>query len=147
IRLGLATLQQGGGDKSNAARGYEAILDQAPDNVVALNNLAWVYQEFEDKRAIEYAKRAYQLAGSSPVVADTYGWFLVLDGNLQQGLNVLKRAAEGAPLSMEIRYHLAYALLRVGDEDEAMQLLDEVLASDQEFEAKKDARALRATLE
>ncbi len=141
-RLALATLDQSHDSGPEAARGYEAILAHSPNNVIALNNLAWIYHKSKDPRALEYAKRAYQLAKHSPAIVDTYGWLLVLSGKVQQGLTLLKKAATGAPGSMEIRYHLAYTLVRTGEKERAKELLEEVIASPQELAFKDDARNL-----
>ena len=92
------------------------------------------------------AKRAYEQAGRRPDVADTYGWILVESGLVEKGLAVLERAARGAPDHMEIQYHLAVAVNKAGDAERALEILKRVLASEQRFSAKEDARALFLSL-
>jgi putative PEP-CTERM system TPR-repeat lipoprotein len=142
VRLALATSDHGTGEKDTARSAYEGILENAPNNFVALNNLAWLYFERGDERAVEFAKRAYELAGKRSDVADTYGWILVQLNKVEQGLAILDRAARGAPDQMEIRYHHAVALHKAGESAQALKLLESVLASDHSFADKQKARTL-----
>ena len=63
-----------------------------------------------------------------PEVSDTYGWLLVQSGKLQQGLGILREAAEAAPEHAEINYHYATALADAGRNDEAAARLEKLLA-------------------
>ncbi len=146
IRLILATADHSEGSQETASEAYEQVLKRAPNNFVALNNLAWVYFERGDERALDMAKRAYKQARRRPDVADTYGWILVESGLVEKGLAVLERAARGAPDHMEIQYHLAVAVNKAGDAERALEILKRVLASEQSFSAKEDARALFLSL-
>ena len=103
IRLVLATSDHSDGSQKTASDAYERVLERAPNNFVALNNLAWVYFERGDERALDLAKRAYDQAGRRPDVADTYGWMLVESGQVERGVKILERAARGAPDQMEIQ--------------------------------------------
>ncbi|MGH8276404.1 MAG: tetratricopeptide repeat protein, partial [Steroidobacteraceae bacterium] len=58
------------------AREFETVVQQVPADVLALNNLAWTYEQLHDPRAEPIAERAYQLAPASAAVADTLGWIL-----------------------------------------------------------------------
>ena len=49
------------------------MLQRAP-NSVALNNLAVIYQQQKDPRALGLATRAGTAAPGQPLIADTYGW-------------------------------------------------------------------------
>lgn len=146
VRLALASIDQSAGAASAAASNYERLLQAQPSNAVAHNNLAWIYHDAGDPRALTHAERAYELAPQVPAIADTYGWFLVQDDKLEQGLVILERAARGAPQSMEIQYHLAAALARAGDLTRARQILEVVIASDQPFATRGDAEELFRTL-
>ena len=146
IRLVLATSDHSDGSQKTASDAYERVLERAPNNFVALNNLAWVYFERGDERALDLAKRAYDQAGRRPDVADTYGWMLVESGQVERGVKILERAARGAPDQMEIQYHLAAAINKAGDPKRALEILKRVLASEQRFAAKEDARNLFLSL-
>jgi putative PEP-CTERM system TPR-repeat lipoprotein len=146
IRLALASIDQEKGDGATAAARYETVLAQSPNNVVALNNLAWVYFETGDPRAIKMAERAYELAPRVAAIADTYGWFLIRGGKLEQGLPILERAAKADPKQMEIQYHLAVALVEAGNRDRARTILKGVVESDFKFGARSEAERLYQAL-
>ena len=101
---------------------YERVLGIAPDNVVALNNLAWLYFESGDERAEKTARRAYEQAGDSAEVLDTLGWILVGKGDLDEGITLLERAVQQSPENAPILEHLRTALTRRGDHDRAEEI-------------------------
>jgi len=107
-----------------------------------LNNLAWMYLGRDPRRALEYAERAYDLQPDRPEVADTYGWVLVQQGRVAEGLRVIKQAAVLAPHVPDIRYHLAVALYRTGQPGEARKELERLLRSGADFPDVEEARTL-----
>ena len=139
--LYAAELQQTG-EKESAAANYEALLEANASNVIALNNLAWLYHERGDDRALDFARRAYELRPERPEILDTYGWLLVRSGKLQQGLGLLREAAQAAPAHPEIVFHYASALAYAGDRSEAADQLQKLLAGSAEFEGRDRAEAL-----
>ena len=53
---------------------YREIVKAAPDNVAALNNLAWLlYEQGEAQAAVAYARQPYDRAPDKMEVADTLG--------------------------------------------------------------------------
>lgn len=96
---------------------------------VVLNNLAWLYGEVNDPRAIETARRAQELAPDSGAVTDTLGWLLVKAGQHEEGIRLLRRATQQAPDNEEIRLHLTAALAQVGDRDEVQRQIERILPS------------------
>ena len=145
-RVTLASLHQSDNNDVAAARLYEESLKAEPDNVIALNNLAWIYHKRGDQRALETARKAHLLLPDRAEIADTYGWFLVEGGNVEQGLALLTRAVEGAPDNLDIRYHLAAGLSRAGETARARSELESILASDAEFSLRAEAQALLTEL-
>ncbi len=111
-------------DYKSAARHYQAIVTQQPDNVIFLNNLAWVSSELGDPKALSYAEKASALAPTNPAVLDTLGTLLIKKGNVTQGLEKLQQAAQLAPNQAAIRLHLAKALIKAGDKAAARKELD-----------------------
>ncbi|MEJ0072294.1 MAG: tetratricopeptide repeat protein [Pseudomonadota bacterium] len=59
---------------------------------------------------------------------------------------ILRDAAAKLPNNAEVRYHLAAALLKNGDADNARQMLQTLLASGDKFDSVADARALLETI-
>ena len=146
-RLAQATIlqQQGSADAASAA--YERMLATGKPDPVVLNNLAWLYFERQDGRALELAKRAYDLAPRQPQIVDTYAWILFQQGKREQGLELLKKAAELAPGDPDIAVHVASALADSGQQAEALKQVRGVLGAHLQFALRKDAEALLARLE
>ena len=122
----LAILQQQSGSKDEASKTYATLIEVAPDNVVALNNLAWLYHENNDERAVGLARRAFELSAENAAVADTYGWILFKAGKIDESLPILEKAHALQPDSREIAMHLAEAYRAVGRDDKAKQILKSV---------------------
>lgn len=125
---------------------YEAALKVAPNHPRALNNLALIYLEQGDPRALELAERAYRAQPDDVRLADTLGWVLVEQGQAARGAEILRRAVEKAPGWPGLRYHLAVALARSGDRAGARRELDTLLGSGKAFPERAAAEALRKTL-
>jgi len=102
-----AVKDQQKGDRSKAIAGYEKVLKIAPNNVMALNNLGWVYFEKGDEAALKLLKKAADLAPESAAVLDSYGWVLAKSGQVDEGLVYLEKANQLSPEIQEISDHLA----------------------------------------
>ncbi|MGZ5200157.1 MAG: XrtA/PEP-CTERM system TPR-repeat protein PrsT [Telluria sp.] len=124
----------------------EGVLKSQPDNPVALNNLAWAYQQAKDPRALATAEQAFKVTGNSPAVMDTLGWLLVEQGNTGRGVPLLQKAATLSPNDGDIRFHLAAGLSKAGDKAGAKKELDKLLAENARFPQLDAARSLRSTL-
>ncbi len=142
LRLLLAVDLQQRGNLKAAATEYEQIIRQAPSNLVALNNLAWVYQATGNGKALGIAEKVYKLAPERAEYIDTYGWMLVLAGDPKRGLELLKEAVLYAPQIAEIRYHMAYALQKNGDTQAACVELGRLIIADKESPSYQDAQRL-----
>ena len=88
----LATLEIGEKRMDAAAAALKQVLAMRPDDPVALNNLAWVYQQQHDPKAVTLARRAYLIAPAGQT-ADTLGWILTRQGQPAIGLLLLRQAA------------------------------------------------------
>ena len=109
---------------------FQDVLKQSPDDVDALNNLACLLAEQvhppRPQEALAYSTRAVQrlraLGQTSPFVADTQGWVLILNGRLDEGIDVLHQIVDGADFP-DAHYHLAEGYLRKGAADDARREL------------------------
>jgi putative PEP-CTERM system TPR-repeat lipoprotein len=142
IRLALATEYHLDGRLEEAAQEYERLIELRPDNITAINNLAWIYHEKGDTRARALAAKAYQLAPERPVIVDTYGWVELHSNNTVGGLRAIQDAAVHAPTNPTIRYHLAVALQMNGQVDAARKELERLLMTDSDFPELADAQKL-----
>jgi putative PEP-CTERM system TPR-repeat lipoprotein len=128
--------------QSLAASQYELVVKAYPDNVAALNNLAWIYTGQNDPKGLALAERAYKLAPQSAGVADTYAWALVARNQARTALPIAEKAAKAAPNVPTIQYHLAVAQARVGDKAGARATLEALQKSGVAFEDKQAAEQL-----
>jgi putative PEP-CTERM system TPR-repeat lipoprotein len=126
---------------TGAAKYLQQVLDNKPHDAVALNNLAWVYQQQGDKRAEGVAQQAYLLSPRGQT-ADTLGWILVSAGNTAQGVPLLRLAAAQAGSDPRILYHYGAALKQTGQREEAIRVLNAVVANKAEFGEKAQAQKL-----
>jgi putative PEP-CTERM system TPR-repeat lipoprotein len=123
-----------------------ALIEENPNDAVALNNLANLLVRTEDPEALALAERAYALAPEQASVLDTLGWVLIHQGRPQDALQFLREARVRAGAVPEIHYHLALALSALGREAEALRELELALASGKSFDAKADAETLLSKL-
>lgn len=123
----------------------EKLLSKTPHNAIALNNLAWLYQQKGDARALATARRAYVLAPNAQT-ADTLGWILVTSGNAANGVALLRQASAEASGDPRVVYHFAVALKDTGNKDEAIRQLNNVLAIQGRFKEKDDAQRMLTDL-
>lgn len=125
-----------------AAEHYQFMLGKNPSYVPALNNLAWIYQQDKDPRALDLANKASQLAPENPGVLDTLGWILVEQGDVKRALPILQKAAGLAPQAAEVHYHYAVALIKSGDKTKGRKELEQALSSSSAFPHREEAKAL-----
>lgn len=130
------------GQHKKAIEQYQLVLQRQPNNLVALNNLAWAHQKLKSPMALEYAERAYELKPENAAVLDTLGWILLEHGNIARGIELLRRAVSLAPKNLESRYHLAVALATAGSNAEARKELETLLSTDEDFLYRAEAEAL-----
>lgn len=142
VRLALATTLQEQEQQDGAIAAYEQILAKAPEQAVALNNLAWLYFEKGDPRAADTGRRAYERAPREAAVVDTYAWILFQQGQREQGLELLRKAAELAPDNPDIGCHLAIALADTEHVTEARALVKALLTRHARFALRADAEKL-----
>jgi cellulose synthase operon protein C len=130
---------------SAARHEYETILQRDPDNVLALNDLAWALLQAKEGDALPPAERAYRLAPRNPAVADTLAWVLAERGSAARALPLLKKALEAAPAASDIRLHYAHVLFRSGDKRAARGQCEQLLAL-QGFAHRAEVESLLAKL-
>lgn len=141
-RLYLANDYLGKKQYANAAKEYETIVQKNPQHVMSLNNLAWIYHQSKDPRALEYAEKAFQLASENPAIQDTLAWILVEKGEIDRALPILEKAALQLPDNATVQYHYAHALVKAGNQAKARQILGKITAGGIDFPEIEAARAL-----
>jgi putative PEP-CTERM system TPR-repeat lipoprotein len=120
---------------------YERILARRPEHATALNNLSWLYhQQGDDVRALELAQRANAADPGSAAAADTYGWLLLLRGEVPTGLRLVRQALTELPDNAEVRFHVAVGLSMAGERGKARKMLESIAGG-------RASPALRAKVE
>lgn len=147
IRFELANRQLMDGQREKAILGFEEVLRFAPNNVVALNNLAWLLREEEPARALSLSERANSIAPGSPAVADTFATLLFETGDSVRAMGVLDRALDKGSDDQALRYRKAMILAAVGQFEEALASIALALAPEKEFPYRAEALELQRQLE
>ena len=126
---------------------YEALEQSDQENqTIILNNLAWLYHEAGDQRAVATAEKAVALAPNTAAVIDTLGWILLQGGDLEGGLENLQKATALDPGEPEIRFHFVVALDRNGRGEDALRELQALLSQGQPFTGVEEARSMLSRL-
>ena len=125
----VADLDMQAKDWPAAQADFETLIAQSPNDVVLLNDLAWVYLQQGNVKACAMADRAHTLAPLSAAVEDTLGWIMVAQADAKGGLPYLKAATYAMPQDPTVQFHLAVALSRTGAMEPAREMLAK-LASD-----------------
>ncbi|MHC4715417.1 MAG: tetratricopeptide repeat protein, partial [Planctomycetota bacterium] len=104
-QLGLMCQQAKQFEQSKAH--YDAALKLSPNDMIALNNLAWMlaFDLNQVDEALKLAERAYQQGPYNAHALDTYGKILWLKGDLEQAERILRRSVNILPMPAN-RYHL-----------------------------------------
>lgn len=128
-------------NKKQAIEQYQALVDQNPNNVVALNNLAWALGEQGNLTdAIKHAEKAFNLKPDVAPIIDTYGYLLLLSGSVDEAKEKLSLAHNKMPDEPSIAYHYALALKETGQSDRAKEILKK--ATTLSFSEKEQALKL-----
>ena len=141
-RLFLGNVYLSNGDRKDAMQAFKAVYAEQPENIVMLNNLAWLYSLENDSRALEFAEKAYKIKPGDSAIQDTYGWLLVQQGEVEKGRQILEQVIKALPGVPEVRYHYAVALLRSGEVTEARKILGKLLEDGKSFEGRDEAQRL-----
>jgi Flp pilus assembly protein TadD len=126
---------------------YEKALDALPNLWPAANNLAYVLARdnalpSDLERARELALKAVSMQPKRPTVIDTLGWVHYQRGEIDLAIAELEKAAELAPDSGAINYHLGLALIRANRNDEARQALEKALRQEDFSDREAAEKAL-----
>jgi tetratricopeptide (TPR) repeat protein len=134
-------------DFASARVSYENALTANPDNVIAKNNLAWLYAEHGGNVdvALKLAEEAKEKAPNDPGIADTLGWIYVKKGSYEAAVDNLKDSTAKEPNNASYLYHLGTAYYKLGRNGEARKELEAALNMPN-FGDAADARKLLAQI-
>ncbi len=133
-------------DLATAEKYYLAVVRMQPEDVVALNNLAWVTHRLGHSGAMGYAEKANRLAPNQPKFMDTQALLLSASGEHAKAIAMQRQALELQPNDPALRLSLAKIYLAAGDKSSAKTALDALATLGDKFNGSSEASALLKTL-
>lgn len=111
------------------------IIEQEPDNPVALNALGYTLTIKTERydEAMELIRRAHELAPENPAILDSLGWLHFKLGEPQKALEYITAAYESFP-DPEVAAHLGEVLWSLGRENDARRVWEHALEEHGEAE-------------
>jgi tetratricopeptide (TPR) repeat protein len=149
LAVDLAALYEQLGRYDEAIHVYLDLHARNPRSELAANNLAMLLVTYrKDQASLDQARDLTAGFANSDVGAllDTHGWVMFKRGDVPQALPVLEKAAQQAPDSRVIRYHLGMAQFRAGQTEKARSSLESALAPGAPFTGTEEARSTLAQL-
>lgn len=139
IRYARAMLYDGIGQTPDAEADLRQIIEQEPENAVALNALGYILTTRTDRlrEARGYIEKALQLDPDNPAILDSMGWVLFLEGQIEPSLDYLSRAWAAFP-DPEVAAHYGEALWMNGAEEQARIIWQEGLEQDSDHEVLRE---------
>jgi tetratricopeptide (TPR) repeat protein len=127
--LELGLLYNRAGRDEEARKAYEEVIKLQPDNVEALNNLAYLKADngVDLDQALAYAQRAQQKRPNDPNVIDTLALIYMRKNLTDDSLRMLRDLVNKTPGNPTFHLHLALALYQKGDRPEAKKELETAL--------------------
>jgi putative PEP-CTERM system TPR-repeat lipoprotein len=123
-QMGTAAVAKG--DLGEAEKLFRRALEQKPNSVSDMNNLAFVLLKRQPAEALALAKKAAEVAPYSPAVLDTLAAAYDASGNAGKAAEVQGMAVDLVPRAQPYRLRLVQYLLNAGDKTKARQELERV---------------------
>jgi tetratricopeptide (TPR) repeat protein len=145
------------GDRAGASWLLEAVVEESPDDAMALNNLAYgrLDDGLLDDETERMLERAFELMPADSHVLDSLGWLRYRQGRLKDGpegfgaVSLLREAvkANGENASLEGLDHLGDALWVAGEREEAVRMWQRALeAGIRRFDRESTVRGIEGFL-
>jgi len=115
-------------------------VEAGDDNAMVLNDVGYMFADWgvELDEALRLTKQADALAPNRDAIMDSVGWAYYRKGMLNEALPYLERAAQKAPSSAEIRYHLGMLYKQLGRRSDAVREFAAAVRNDQKLTRAKD---------
>ena len=125
---------------------YEYLLSSIEDTPSILNNLANIYAKDDLNKALITANKGLAIDDKNSALLDTSGWILAQQTKYTEALAVLRKAYSLNARSTEIRYHIAYTLVKLNRKKEAKTELASLLSEGETFSEYPKAKSLLESL-
>ena len=143
-QLGDAALARG--DFAQAEQRYQQVLLRRADDLLTLNNVAWLRLKQHKPGARDFAERALALAPDRPASLDTYAGTLAAENQIPKALEIQQQAVAKAPAVMVYRLNLAKLYLQAGNKAQAKDELERLTKSGGGSEEQLEAAQLLKVL-
>ncbi|RKY39801.1 MAG: hypothetical protein DRP85_09530 [Candidatus Makaraimicrobium thalassicum] len=146
-----ASLYEKEGKTDKAAAIYREVLEKNPRSVVAANNLAFYYAEYDPtpenlREALRLIAPLIERYAQEPVVIDSAAWVYYKLGDYARARDLLlgvKEKLDKIPIG---QYHLGMAFLKMNDRQQAKEWLAKSVSGKEEFRGRQQAQKLVKTL-
>jgi tetratricopeptide (TPR) repeat protein len=135
----MALLLQIKGATAKSAELYSRVLENNPDDLIAINNLAWILceQQGDYQKALKLAEHGLRKTPDYPDLIDTRGMIYYRMSEYQKALRDFSRCAEMYPdnsAAMGVtHFHLARAFAALEQPDRAIENLKQCLDFNQKY--------------
>lgn len=151
IISGRAAAELAAGQPLKALDLFERVVALAPDNEIAINNVAALTADHaaDDPKRLQHAidLAARFRTSSNPLFLDTLGWLYYRKGDFPVAVTFLDRAVILDGKRQDLRYHLGMALAKSGQTERARSELAKALSGSPDFDGVDDAKATLSDLE
>jgi putative PEP-CTERM system TPR-repeat lipoprotein len=134
------------GDFAQAEARYRDVLAIAPDNYLALNNVAWTMMRQAKPGALEFAEKANRIKADDVAVMDTLAMVLSQERQHDRAIQVAGDALRLQPQNPLLRLNLARIYIDAGRKDQAKTELNQLAAFGPKFNAHAEVTRLLETL-
>jgi putative PEP-CTERM system TPR-repeat lipoprotein len=143
VRLAMAGDLEQAKNLVGANEQYLLLLEQQPENTVALQRLAWNLRYTKPAQALHYIRQAVATAPDQTVLLDTLAVIEASNGDHESALFNIQRALAVRPGDPSVRYHAALIAVARGDKARAIEALEKLVVQDQDtFPEREEATAL-----
>lgn len=133
-------------DYVTSERYFRGVLTIEPNNIAALNNVAWLLIKLHRPGAVEMVARAIKIQPDSPALLDTLAQALSEEKTFKRAIDTQKRAISLAPKDLGLKLNLAKIYIASGDKSAAREQLDALKALGDKFPASAEVAQLLKSL-
>lgn len=129
LRLSMAELLALKHEYAKAEPIYREALKTEPDNVIALNNLAWILAPRRDasEEAMKCVEHALEISGPTGELLDTRGRIQIARGNYDRAIEDLNQALQQGQTPLRW-FHLSIAQFKQAKKDDSLKSFKEAKA-------------------
>ena len=125
-------------DVNKAVNIYQKLVEEEPDNLISLNNYAWVLQQAgKTEEALPYIERAMKINANHPDILDSYGKILFALGRYDKAKAQYEKSLQLRPANAEVQLNYAELLIKTAVYQQAEEILNAVNSDDPNLMARK----------